>query len=53
MQSGRLVDLFPGQHVDTPLYWHHWQQESAQAARLTAAVLKAARLYLLQENDHS
>jgi LysR family transcriptional regulator, chromosome initiation inhibitor len=48
MEAGRLVDLFPGLHVDVPLYWHHWQQESAQAARLTSAVMEAARLHLLQ-----
>jgi LysR family transcriptional regulator, chromosome initiation inhibitor len=53
MESGALVDLFPGQSVDVPLYWHHWSQESAQAARLTSAVLEAARLYLLQELDYS
>lgn len=48
IESGRLVDLFPGQYVDVPLYWHHWSEESAQAARLTAAVVAAARLQLLQ-----
>jgi LysR family transcriptional regulator, chromosome initiation inhibitor len=53
MESGSLIDLFPGQHVDVALYWHHWQQESAQAARLTSAVLEAARLYLLQEDSNS
>jgi LysR family transcriptional regulator, chromosome initiation inhibitor len=46
LESGRLVDLFPGQYVDVPLYWHHWSQESAQAARLTAAVIAAAKLHL-------
>ena len=48
IDSGLLVDLFPGHHVDVPLYWHHWSEESAQAARLTAAVMKAAHLHLLQ-----
>jgi LysR family transcriptional regulator, chromosome initiation inhibitor len=49
IESGSLVDLFPGQYVDVPLYWHHWSQESAQAERLTSAVLQAAGLYLLQD----
>jgi LysR family transcriptional regulator, chromosome initiation inhibitor len=49
IEAGRLVDLFPGQHVDVPLYWHHWQRESAQAARLTLAVIAAAKQHLLQE----
>ena len=48
IEAGRLVDLFPGQHVDIPLYWHRWQQESAQAARLTQAVIEAAHRELLQ-----
>ncbi len=51
MAPGGLVDLFPGQYVDVPLYWHHWQQESAQAARLTAAVIDAARQHLSQDKS--
>jgi LysR family transcriptional regulator, chromosome initiation inhibitor len=47
LPAQRLVDLCPGQHIDVPLYWHHWQQESAQAARLTDAVVRAAKTYLL------
>jgi LysR family transcriptional regulator, chromosome initiation inhibitor len=46
IEAGRLVNLFPNLHVDVPLYWHHWSQESAQAARLTAAVIAAAKLHL-------
>ncbi|MFM7330701.1 MAG: HTH-type transcriptional regulator ArgP [Brachymonas sp.] len=49
IEAGRLVDLFPGQHVDVPLYWHHGQQESAQAARLTSSVMAAAREHLMQK----
>ena len=48
MQSGKLLDLFPGQHVDIALYWHHWSQESAHATRLTQAVIKAAHQVLIQ-----
>jgi LysR family transcriptional regulator (chromosome initiation inhibitor) len=47
MQSGDLVDLYPGQYLDMALYWHHWSQESAQASRLTQAVLRAAHQALL------
>lgn len=47
LESGALVDLYPGQWIDVALYWHHWQQESAQAARLTQAVVHAARQFLL------
>jgi LysR family transcriptional regulator (chromosome initiation inhibitor) len=49
LESGKLVNLFPQQYVDVDLYWHHWNQESAQAARLTAAVIAAAKLHLRQE----
>jgi LysR family transcriptional regulator, chromosome initiation inhibitor len=51
LESGRLVDLYPGRFVDVPLYWHHWQQESAQATRLTQAVIAAARQHLRQEKS--
>lgn len=47
MEKGALVDLYPGQYLDVALYWHHWSQESAQAARLTQAVVHAAKHYLL------
>jgi LysR family transcriptional regulator, chromosome initiation inhibitor len=42
VSSGSLVDLFPGQFVDVPLFWHHWQREAPQAARLTLAIKEAA-----------
>jgi LysR family transcriptional regulator, chromosome initiation inhibitor len=42
LPSGTLVDLFPGQFVDVPLFWHHWQREAPQAARLTLAIKEAA-----------
>jgi LysR family transcriptional regulator, chromosome initiation inhibitor len=48
MASGDLIDLMPGYFIDIPLYWHHWNQESAQAARLTQAVVKSAHQQLLQ-----
>ena len=42
LPSGVLVDLFPGQFVDVPLFWHHWLREAPQAGRLTLAVKAAA-----------
>ncbi len=42
LPSGVLVDLFPGQFVDVPLFWHHWQREAPQAGRLTLAIKAAA-----------
>jgi LysR family transcriptional regulator, chromosome initiation inhibitor len=48
LNSGRLVNLFPAHFVDVPLFWHHWSEESAQAARLTQAVVQAGRTALRQ-----
>jgi LysR family transcriptional regulator, chromosome initiation inhibitor len=48
-----LVDLFPGHWIDVPLYWHHWQQESVQATRLTQAVVAAAQQHLLPATEAS
>ncbi len=48
MEAGQLVELFEGAHVDVPLYWHHWAQEAAHAARFTQAVVDAARKHLIQ-----
>ncbi len=45
--SGALVDLFPGQFVDVPLFWHHWQREAPQASKLTLAIKEAAGKLLL------
>ncbi len=47
LPSGRLIDLFPGQWVDVPLYWHHWQREAPQAGRLTLAIKAAAQCLLI------
>jgi hypothetical protein len=30
-----------------PLYWHHWQREAPQAARLTLAIKEAAGKLLI------
>jgi LysR family transcriptional regulator, chromosome initiation inhibitor len=48
LANGTLVDLFPSQFVDVPLYWQHWQREAPQAARLTLAIKAAAKQYLLE-----
>jgi LysR family transcriptional regulator, chromosome initiation inhibitor len=42
LSSGVLIDLFPGQFVDVPLFWHHWQREAPQAGRLTLAIKEVA-----------
>jgi LysR family transcriptional regulator, chromosome initiation inhibitor len=50
-QPSALLDLFPGHWIDVPLYWHHWQQESVQATRLTQAVVAAAQQHLLPATE--
>lgn len=48
LARGELVELLPGQHVDVPLYWHHWRQGgelldslTRQLQRVTAGQLIA------------
>jgi LysR family transcriptional regulator, chromosome initiation inhibitor len=48
MEAGQLVELTADAYVDVPLYWHHWAQEAAHAARFTQAVVAAARKHLIQ-----
>ena len=48
LDSGRLLDLLPGQYVDLALYWHHWRVESSLAGELTDALLSHARQVLRQ-----
>jgi LysR family transcriptional regulator, chromosome initiation inhibitor len=43
----KLVDLFPGKHIDLPLFWQHFVKEGAKASQLTNAIEKAAAKYLL------
>lgn len=47
LQSGELIDLTPGLHVDVPLYWHAWRIQPARLERMGAALAKAARTVLL------
>ncbi len=49
LPSGELIDLYPGRFVDVPLFWHHWQHEPSQAARLTRVVVAAAKQRLIQK----
>ncbi|MGW4463987.1 LysR family transcriptional regulator ArgP [Micromonospora sp. NPDC004704] len=42
LAAGRLVEIAPGRHLDTPLYWQSWRLESTALATLTSAVQAAA-----------
>lgn len=49
LEDGRLVDLFPGQYMDLPLYWHHWRVESELSQALTEAMLDYCGRHLRQD----
>jgi LysR family transcriptional regulator (chromosome initiation inhibitor) len=42
LQSGRLVDIAPGQALPVDLYWHCWNLDSAVLDALTTALTTAA-----------
>ena len=48
LQSGRLVDVAPGQMLPVELYWHCWNLDSAVLDALTAALTVAAVATLTQ-----
>lgn len=41
--QGALQPIAPGRWLDVPLYWQHWSIRSAALAKLTDALLSAAR----------
>lgn len=46
IEQGELIDLAPGDYLDTPLYWHYWQTESPALAALRQRVTAVAATYL-------
>lgn len=44
--QGHLIDLCPGAYLDVPLYWHCWQMQPPQLARLPQLIREAAAVYL-------
>lgn len=47
LERGELVELLPGEHVDVPLYWHHWRQGGELLDSLTHHLLRATRSKLI------
>jgi LysR family transcriptional regulator, chromosome initiation inhibitor len=41
--QGTLQPIAPGRWLDVPLYWQHWSIRSAALAKVTDALLRAAR----------
>ncbi len=48
LESGRLVELKPGHHLDVPLHWQYVRIGARLLADLTRAVVAAAKRDLLQ-----
>jgi len=47
LASGALVDVFHGQPIDVPLYWHHWRNGGELLAELTRQLTRAAPEWLV------
>ncbi len=41
-ETGRLIELSPGRHLDVTLYWQHWKLDSPALRSLTETVVAAA-----------
>lgn len=50
LSSGQLIELVPGQVVDTALYWQHTRRCMPQIDWLTQQVMAAAKGLLLQQH---
>ena len=46
LRSGALVEILPGRTLSVPLYWQHTRLQMPMLARLTRAVVSAARTAL-------
>ena len=51
LDTGALVEIAPGVHVDVKLYWHRWQVTSMSLNLLTNAVNGAANRHLHNRAD--
>jgi len=47
VESGKLIDLCPGDGVMVDLYWHHWELEPPLAHDITALIVKVAHRILI------
>jgi LysR family transcriptional regulator, chromosome initiation inhibitor len=43
LRSGTLIELVPGRTLSVPLFWQHTRLQMPMLARLTRAVMSAAR----------
>lgn len=47
LDSGELIDLVPGYHLDVPLYWHYWRLGGESLDALAHHLEKAANQILV------
>lgn len=47
IDTGKLVDLFPGEYMDIPLFWHYWQTESPYLKALRIHAVETAQKCLV------
>lgn len=47
LARGALVDVFPAEPIDVPLYWHHWRNGGELLAELTGQLARCAGQWLV------
>ncbi|WP_019342269.1 LysR family transcriptional regulator ArgP [Stutzerimonas stutzeri] len=47
LASGALIDVYPGEPIDVPLYWHHWRNGGELLGELTRQLSRSARQWLI------
>lgn len=51
LASGELVNVYPGEPIDVPLYWHHWRNGGELLGELTRQLSRSARQWLIYKMD--
>lgn len=47
LASGALVDVYRGNPIDVPLYWHHWRNGGELLAELTQQLTRSVKQWLV------
>ena len=47
LASGALIDVYAGEPIDVPLYWHHWRNGGELLGELTRQLSRSARQWLI------
>jgi len=49
LNSGKLLDVAPGQYIDVALNWHAWNLDTPFTRALSEQIVTTARRYLIQD----